>query len=112
MLSGYIPSLRWIYEYKVDVEFYEDCCKIARAKLQHHSQKLERRAETVRNIIQDLVDNSGRNGGDNADPFGTAIDTIDYGLSFCSGENNRSFYSVFDKRFIRSIYTEKNGGAG
>ncbi|MBO4653440.1 MAG: hypothetical protein J5649_09025 [Lachnospiraceae bacterium] len=103
LLSGYIPSLRWIYEYKVDVEFYEDCCKIARAKLQHHSQKLERRAETVKNINQDLVDNAVLDGG-STDPFDTASDKIDYCLSFCSGENNRNFYSIFDKRFIKTIY--------
>ena len=108
MLSGYIPSLRWIYEYKVDVEFYEDCCKIARAKLQHHSQKLERRAETVKNINQDLVDNAVLNGG-NTDPFDTASDTIDYCLSFCSGENNRNFYSIFDKRFLKTILSERTG---
>ena len=103
LLSVFVPTLRWVYEYKLDVEFYAECCKMARAKVGHHMQKLHDRVVAVGNIIEDLE----------VDPevlerFGRGADIkagndLDYNLSFCTGNTNRAFYSIVDNAFLASI---------
>lgn len=98
-LSEYIPALRWVYEYKLDVEFYVECCKMARAKIGHHIQKLHDRVVTVGNIIEDLEADIATIDVGQADPDGK----LDYNVAFCSGKNNRDFYSIIDKQFLETI---------
>lgn len=104
LLTVYIPALRWIYEYKLDVGFYADCCKMARAKIEHHLQKLHDRVVTVGNIIEDLE--SDASGPEQIEDKVISIvnDEIDYNVAFCSGKKNRSFYSIIDKHFLESVH--------
>ncbi len=103
LLTVYIPSLRYVYEYTLDVDFYADCCKMARAKINHHTQKLHDRVVTVGNIIEDL-EADGSEIKDNATRSRRSYeDKIDYNVSFCSGEDNRKFYSIFDAHFLESV---------
>ncbi len=105
LLSFYVPALRWLYEYKLDVEFYIECCKMARAKISHHSAKLHERIVTVGNIIEDLeadsVDRSAHT--DNSTLWSRAADEIDYNVSFCTGKKNMSFYSIIDTDFLKNV---------
>ncbi len=98
LLSHHIPALRWVYEYKLDVEFYKECCKMASAKISHHRMKLHDRVVIVGNIIEDLETLK-------SETFDGAEDrtTIDYNLSFCCGEGNREFYSIIDSEFLKKI---------
>lgn len=91
LLTMHIPSLRWIYEYVLDVEFFRDCNRIARAKLQHHTEHLHIAAEALGNIIEDLEYESEARYGD-----APKLD-IDYTQAFCEG-CNREVYSVVDKK--------------
>lgn len=104
LLSVYIPTLRWVYEYKLDVDFYEDCCKMARAKIGHHSQKLHDRVVTVGNIIEDLEINEVERGQVASRARRNANDEIDYNVSFCTGKSNRKFYSIIDSHFLDSVH--------
>ncbi len=97
LLTVYIPALRWVYEYKLDVEFYEDCCNMARAKIKHHTDKLRARVNTVANIIEDL-EITGKPGYREIPDY-----KIDYSYSYCSGENRKA-YSIIDTDFIEDIY--------
>ena len=98
MLSHHIPALRYVYEYKLDVEFYKECCKMASAKIIHHKSKLHDRVVIVGNIIEDLETLR-------SDTFDGASDeaTIDYNLAFCCGKDNREFYSIIDTEFLKKI---------
>ncbi len=103
LLTIYIPSLRYVYEYKLDVEFYADCCKMARAKISHHSQKLRDRVVTVGNIVEDLeADESGMREVTSRSKRSSG-DEIDYNVSFCSSEGNRKFYSIIDENFLELV---------
>ena len=104
LLTVYIPTLRWVYEYKLDVEFYAECCKMARAKIGHHIQKLHDRVVTIGNIIEDLeYDVSER--GQAADKARSNVnDEVDYNVAFCSGKKNRKFYSIIDTHFLESVH--------
>lgn len=102
LLTVFVPTLRWVYEYRLDVEFYADCCKMARAKIGHHIQKLHDRVVTLGNIIEDLETDAakraklgGKGGKDDA--------KIDYNVSFCSGDTNREFYAIIDTDFLHSV---------
>ncbi len=104
LLTVYIPTLRWVYEYRLDVEFYSDCCKMAKAKVAHHLSKLHDRIVTIGNIIEDLEANE-------PDPAEVAKkekenknDEIDYNVSFCTGSKNRRFYSVIDTYFLKTAH--------
>lgn len=98
LLHTFIPSLRWIYEYRLDVEFYSSCCKMARAKLNHHIQKLHDRVTAVGNILEDLEYKTSPEKYE-----GVTFDEIDYNVSFCTGDNNCNFYSIIDQHILDMI---------
>ncbi len=104
LLSVYIPTLRWVYEYKLDVEFYTECCKMARAKIGHHIQKLHDRVVTIGNIIEDLEADVSEHGHTAGKARDDANDEIDYNVAFCSGEKNRKFYSIIDTNFLELVH--------
>lgn len=102
LLTVYIPTLRWVYEYKLDVEFYEECCKNARAKINHHIQKMKERIVTIGNIIEDLeIDEAYLGAEEKENGYN---ETIEYNAAFCAGKNNKSFYSIIDLQFLMSVY--------
>jgi hypothetical protein len=102
MMTRYIPALRWIYEYVLDVDFHCDCCETARAKLAHHRDKLYELIESLGNFLEDL------------DYSGTQympMDTdhlLDYNNAFCEGDLNRNFYSIIDKELLDML--QRRGG--
>ncbi len=104
LLSIYIPSLRWVYEYKLDVEFYAECCKMARAKINHHIQKLHDRVVTIGNIVEDLEADASERGDVASKARGNSNDEIDYNVSFCSGKKNLKFYSIIDNHFLDTAH--------
>ncbi len=97
LLSTYIPALRWIYEYKLDVDYCDESCVVADAKIEHHRLKIRNRSVAIKNILADLEY-----------PFPDKTlyyniadtDSIDYNVSFCTGEENCSFYSVLDTKTL------------
>ncbi|MBO5869001.1 MAG: hypothetical protein J6Q54_08840, partial [Oscillospiraceae bacterium] len=96
LLSVIIPALRWIYEYKLDVEYCAECCDIADAKVEHHRKKLRERVNAIRNILSDL---EYRDDGDKT-PVKATEDAIDYTAPFCTGKQNREFYTVINDSFF------------
>lgn len=107
LLSVYVPTLRWVYEYKLDVEFYAECCKMARAKIGHHIQKLHDRVVLIGNIIEDLEAETIEKGQSAEKAGKNNNDDIDYNVSFSSGKTNRSFYSIFDLHFLKSLQDKR-----
>lgn len=103
LLTVYVPALRWVYEYTLDVEFYAECCKMARAKINHHSQKLYDRVVTVGNIIEDLEMNISECGQAQHNASGNTEEEINYNVAFCSGKRNKNFYSIIDKHFLETV---------
>ena len=106
LLTAYIPALRYIYQYKLDVDFYVECWELAQAKIHHHENKLRTRAETVVNIIEDLEldesewerdEHNGRDGKD----------AINYHLPFCVGKENRDFYEILDEKVMEAVFGKK-----
>lgn len=105
LLTLYAPKLRYIYEYKLDVDFYEECCKLAKAKIEHHRKKLHERVVTIGNIIEDLeVDVSAEKPRNNAGTTqsGSSAPGVDkgechvcYAESFCA-DKNADFYAILD----------------
>lgn len=104
LLQVYVPTLRWVYEYKLDVEFYAECCKLARAKIGHHIQKLHDRVITIGNIIEDLELESPEQGDVAEKARDNTNDELDYNVSFCSGKKNKAFYSIIDRHFLESVH--------
>ncbi len=115
LLAEYIPALRWTYEYRLDVAFYEDCCKLARAKIAHHMEKTHGRTVAVANLIQDLEydgalevrsEAPARAAAQKTDP----AEAVDYALPFCKGEKNRAFYSVFSVNDVDEMIAKEGEG--
>ncbi len=106
LLSFYAPALRWVYEYKLDVDFYDECCQMAKAKLSHHTKKLFDCIETVDNIIEDLECDE-LIARDEAEKLTQEVKQdgkgIDYSYSFCGSAKNREFYSIIDGIFLREV---------
>jgi len=96
LLSSVIPALRWVYEYKLDVEHYAECCRIAERKIAHHKSKLSERVRAIQNILSDI---------ECSDLEYTMTEyvtsEVDYGVPFCFGENNIKFYTITDKQFFK-----------
>ena len=83
-------------EYKLDVDFFADCCAHARSKLNHHLAKLRERVKAINDIIGDLEYN---------DPTDSEVrklqkedikENIDFDVSYCSSEKNIAFYTVIE----------------
>lgn len=98
LLSFYIPSLRWTYEFKLDVDFCRECCEMARAKIAHHIQKLHCRVETIGNILEDLECGEAKGSS-----VTVSNEEIDYNVSFCTGQTNVRFYSIVDREFLNEL---------
>lgn len=99
LLAVVIPSLRWVYEYKLDVDYYEDCCKSAKAKIQYHYSKLNERVTEIDDILSDI----GYKSYERIEGFNSSNSAkynLDYNEVFCTGKNNREFYSIIDKHFF------------
>lgn len=98
LLSVFVPTLRWVYEYKLDVEFYQDCCRLARAKVAHHAQKMQERLVSIGNILEDMEwDAPGQ-------PVSLNLpEEVDFNVSFCSGQTNQDFYSIADPALVEQI---------
>ncbi len=95
LLSTIVPALRWVYEYKLDVDYCVECCSIADAKVEHHRQKLRKRVTAIQNILSDLEFRITESDGDSSENK-DVTDAVDYTTSFCTGQKNRKFYSVID----------------
>ncbi len=104
MLCSVIPALRWVYEYKLDVDFYTDCCAYAKAKLNHHTDVLKGRVKAIGGIIEDLETRAHPAGQTNGT---TEDDEIDYNVSFCTGKKNCAFYTVIDPSFLKTDEKEE-----
>lgn len=100
LLSVVIPALRWVYEYKLDVEYCAECCSVADAKVEHHRRKLRDRVTSIQNILNDLEFIEPEDDDMQQETYNTA-DAVDYNVSFCSGKKNRSFYSVLDSSNLK-----------
>lgn len=98
LLSALIPSLRWVYEYKLDVEQYVNCCRLAKAKRKHHEDKLLERSETVGNLLEDLEYGAEKISRPTVDKK-----SIDYGKAFSVGDKNTKLYSVLDQELLEII---------
>lgn len=98
LLSSVIPSLRWIYEYKLDVKYYKECCDTAAKKLMHHKSKLSERINAIENILSDIEDCTGNS----VSGYNNKSYKIDYTLPFCAGEDNCKLYSITDDEFLNS----------
>lgn len=105
LLSVIVPALRWVYEYKLDVEYCLECCSVADAKIEHHRRKLRDRVTSLQNILGDLEFKDNERVETQSDPISNA-DAIDYNVVFCSGEKNQSFYSIIDKNFFAKKNTD------
>lgn len=99
LLSVFIPSLRWIYQYKSDAEFYAECCDMVKAKIAHHAQKLNERKDAVEQLLEDLEYESAKN----ADALDVSHE-IDYNVPFCSDGSNDGFYSVVEQNLLDRFY--------
>ncbi len=99
LLDFVIPSLRWVYEYKLDVEFHEECCEMAAAKIAHHSQKLRQLRNSIRNIVNDLESYDF-----NDVEFETQKEEtkISYQFPYCHKENEK-IYTLVDKKTVDSF---------
>ena len=107
-----VPELRWVYDYKLDVNFYAECCAAADVKVEHHRCKLAERVRDIENILKDfeldhdiLKDfehnhDNGQNMGGNMS--GTEND-IDYRVPFCTGKKNIAFYSIITAEELNKL---------
>ncbi|MBQ3489133.1 MAG: hypothetical protein IJA86_00900 [Clostridia bacterium] len=111
LLKNRIPSLRYIYEYKTDVECAFKYYEIDRGKCQHHRIRLLRRKETVGNILEDLDvnlrDMEEQYRRDHSENSGNKKEAetlgIDYTKAFSSGKENQKIYSILTKEDIHDI---------
>lgn len=99
LLSVVIPALRWVYEYKLDVDYCAECCSVADAKIEHHRRKLRDRILAIQNILGDLEYQAPEKEEEKKDPVDISA-AVDYEVAFCSGKKNRSFYSVIDSNAL------------
>ena len=102
LLTFYIPTLRYTYEYYQDVRFKKECENIAETKIAHHLEMLKKRIEQTEDIIGKLQL------GDKAPNYTipSSDDEIEYDRAYCSGEKNRKFYSVIDENMLNIVKGE------
>ena len=99
MLHTVIPALRWVYEYKLDVDYYAECCDVAPARIAYHEDMLSRRVDAIENILNDLECGCNEGNGGSNDVNNGNDKNINYNMPFCVGKENCEFYSVIDKEF-------------
>ena len=100
LLGTCVPTAKWVYEYKLDVEFYLECCMMARAKLNHHQNKMKERIKEL-NILLDNLEEK-----DLKVDFETTNDEIDYNVAFCEGRENQKFYAVLTSDLLDQFFDE------
>lgn len=104
-----IPTLRWTYEYKLDVDFFKQCCSYASAKIVHHKKKLKERVNGIGNLLDNLGAKENRRAS--YDSVESARDTIEFNEAYCCGEKNIAFYTVIDQNFINGLYSKRRKDA-
>lgn len=98
LLSTIIPALRWVYEYKLEADYCAECCSVADAKVEHHRRKLRDRVFAIQNILSDLEYRPEEE--ENRNQYTHVGDVIDYGTPFCTGKENKEFYTVINRAFF------------
>ena len=101
LLNTYVPSLRWVYEYKIDVEFAAECSKMASAKLNHHRQMLKSRITTVGNLLENIGEAYGEVKQENTHPDWKK--EVDYSNPYSVGKTNVEIYSIVDQAMLKEI---------
>lgn len=96
-----IPALRYLYEYKTDIDCAFRDYRMDLGKCLHHREALQRRRETVGNLLEDLAE------APNAVPAETVEKLrVDYRKAFSCGEN-AEFYSILTGEDIETITKTK-----
>ncbi len=98
LLDEVIPALRWIYEYTLDIDFHISCCKLARAKVEHHLNKLSERVVSLDAIIKDLESAPK--------PISWTeylSDELDLNAAYCTGPQNVKYYSILSEEILEAI---------
>ena len=110
LICRIIPTLRWTYEYKLDVDFFKQCCIYARAKIMHHDKKLRERVNGIGNLLDNLGANgNGRNsyGRNSYDGGESDRNAVEFNEAYCCGEKNIAFYTVIDRNFINGLHSKR-----
>ena len=104
LLKLHLPSLKQVYEYQLDVEFYYECYKLAKSKLAHHKNKLSERIQLIKLVLEDL-EFSNDVGKAGITPFDFKMPELM--LAFCAGDNPQ-IYAVLDKKIL-DLLNKKDG---
>ena len=73
---------------------------MARAKLNHHQNKMKERIREL-NILLDNLEEK-----DLKVDFETTNDEIDYNVAFCEGRENQKFYAVLTSDLLDQFFDE------
>lgn len=101
LLDTKIPALRYLYEYKTDIDGAFKDYRIDLGKCLHHREILQRRRETVGNILEDLAEIPGAVPAEKQEKL-----RVDYRKAFSCGEN-AEFYSILTGNDIETITKTK-----
>lgn len=99
LMTRYIPSLKYIYEYVIDFDFHNDCFKTLRSRVSHHKSVLKKTGDSIEAFLRHLDFND--NGI--APPTLKEEDYVDSSISPYEGDNYAR-YSIIDKDIINAIY--------
>lgn len=105
-LTSVVPALRWVYEYKLDVGFYDECCRMARAKLDYHERKIDGILQSIKNILNDLDEGMSESHSVLDEKYLST--KVDYNSAISVGENNVKFYTVADYDFLEALEADRN----
>ncbi len=97
VFSNRIPALRYLYEYKTDIDCAYRDYEIDKGKCKHHREHLERCKTATKNILSDL--------GGNPKFFPQTENTdlkVDYEKPFSCGDNE-AFYTILTQGEIETI---------
>ena len=105
LLHTQIPALRWVYEFKLDVECCETWAALMLAKYMHHSDVLQQRVVDIENILRDLdMEPRGYTEQELSKP---TDERVNYNVPFCAGTENRQFYGIVSEPFWQTIIHEE-----
>ena len=115
LLEKEIPSLRYLYEYKSDVDCAFQYYRVELGKCQHHRNMLARRKETIANILEDLNDVPEATGefydyAAGSDKEDKNALRVDYKQAYSCGRN-AEIYSILTQKDIEAITEETKGGS-